>query len=665
MKKIFLTAALMAGFVCTEAQFVYDYLKAADNYYKKGDYYSAASYYEKFLAGNAKGSRDGYNPYTVQATSKKTKTPVTGRAQAIYNLAESYRMLNYHSKAETYYKQVMEMDKAQFPLARYWYATTQRALGNYEEAETAFHLFLDQYTVDDNYTKAARRELQNLRFIQAQLKKDISLFSMAKATAGLNDTGASYAPAWMDNNTLLFTSTRPATAAVSKKDYTNRVYQAAYANGVFSDVRATPLPQPGNVHQGVTAVTPGGNTLYLTRWTIVNGKKTAQIYFSKKTGNEWSEPVALDASVNTANYNAQQPFVMPDGSRLLYASDKPGGKGGFDLWAAELRPDGSVGASVNLGDAINTEYDEQSPYYHAASRTLVFASNGRVGMGGYDLFFTSDKTGNWAMPQNFGYPVNSVKDDIYFASRGSAKNILEHALLSSDRDAACCLELFYLNKTRPLRQVSGAVLACNDNVPLAGVNVIIVDTVTNKTITTQTTDAQGRYSFAIEDYQPLKAIASSTGYVAGSLHFNAPADPEAETMVNQTLCLAPIPTPPVETPIVIDNVFYDFNKSNLRPESYPSLDKVVAMLNENPTMEIEISAHTDNIGNERYNQKLSEARARSVVAYLVSKGIDKARLQSKGYGSARPIAPNRNEDNTDNPAGRQANRRTEFTVIKK
>jgi OmpA-OmpF porin, OOP family len=665
MKKIFITAALLTCFGCIQAQFVYDYLKAADNYYKKGDYYSAASYYEKYLgAGKAKGNGNGYNPYAVQSSSKKSQAPLTGRAQAIYNLAESYRMLHYHSKAAQYYKEALELDKLQFPLARYWYATTQRALENYAEAEILFNQFLDGYAIDDKYSQAARRELLNLRFIQSELKKDTRLFNITKASAGLNDTGASYAPAWLGNETLLFTSTRPVNGAANEKEFTNRIYQAAYSQGTFTDIKRASFTQPANVHQGVTSVTPDGNTIFFTRWTISNGKKTAAIYRSRKTGNSWSEPAMLDESVNVTGYNSQQPFVLPNGL-LLYASDKPGGKGGFDIWSADVRADGSAGASQNLGEVVNTEFDEQAPYYHAASKTLVFSSNGRIGMGGYDFFFSKGTVGNWSTPQNFGYPVNSVKDDIYFASRGGAKNILEEVLLSSDRSAACCLELFYLRKTRPMRQVSGSVVACDNSAPLAGATVIIVDTVTNKTITTQTTDAQGRYSFQVEDYQPLKAIASSTGYVAGSLHFNAPADPEAESMLNQSLCLAPIPVPPVETPIVIDNVFYDFNKANLRTESYPSLDKVVAMLNEHPSMIIEISAHTDNVGTEAYNQKLSEARARSVVAYLVSKGIDKSRLQSKGYGSTRPIAPNKNEDGSDNPQGRQANRRTEFTIIRK
>ena len=665
MKKLFLTAVVIASVTCTYAQFAYDYLKAADNYYKKGDYYSAAQYYEKYLGGNKpKANRDNYNPYTVQTSSKKAAVPTSTKTQAVYNLAESYRLLNYPEKAEEFYMQALDFDKNQYPLARYWFATTQRALGKYMEAEKAFSEFLAEYTVKDKYAESALREIQNLQFIQVQLKKDLKRFNITKAPAGLNDTGASYAPVWLNDNTLFFTSTRPDNVATAKKDYTNRIYQAVYSEGVFSGITKSVIPQTANIHQGATALSTDGNTMFLTRWTIAGGKKTSAIYVSKKAGAGWSEPVMLDETINVPGYNTQQPFVMPDGKYLAFSSDRPGGKGGFDIWIGQLSADGKVSNIINIGDVINTAYDEQAPYFHVPSNTFVFASNGRVGMGGYDLFFSKRNGNDLSNPQNFGYPVNSIKDDIYFASRGPANNILQEVLLSSDRSAACCLELFYVRKTRPLREVTGSVVACDKNMPLSGATVLIIDTINNKTIATKTTDAQGRYTFTIEDYQPLKAVASSTGYVAGSLHFNAPADPEEETMTNSALCLMPVPPPPAETPIILDNVFYDFNKSSLREESFPSLDKLVDMLNQYSEIIIEISAHTDNIGNEKYNQKLSEARAKSVVKYLVSKGIDPSRLQSKGYGSTQPVAPNKNDDGTDNPEGRQKNRRTEFKILK-
>jgi outer membrane protein OmpA-like peptidoglycan-associated protein/tetratricopeptide (TPR) repeat protein len=664
MKKIFFLIAIVFCGAGLRAQFVYDYLKAADNYYKKADYFSAAQYYEKYLAqADTKVKNKEYQPYTVRPVSSKSVKHTSTRQQAVYQLAESYRLLHYPAKAAPWYRKAVEFDKSEFPLVRFYFASTLRALEKYEEAEKAFNQFLDEYKTDDAYSETARKEILNLRFIREQLrKKDLDRYTFTRAPASIYTTGANYAPVWTNEGALLFTSTRPDSAAGKNKTYTNRVYQANYYGGSVGNISRLDLQQDGSMHQGVISLSPDGNHLFLTRWTINGMQRNSSLYISHKDSSGWSQPMLLDSVVNTPGFNAQQPFVMPGGKYLLYASDKPGGMGGFDLWYAELDPNGKPVRSENLGSTINSTGDEQAPFYHNASRTLVFSARGRIGMGGYDFFYSKGNIGRWEEPQNFGYPVNSVRDDIYFASRGGAKNILEDVMLSSDRSSDCCLQLFSLKKIRPLRKVSGLVVACNGQVPLSGAVVNIIDTINHKTISSQRTGADGKYSFTIEDYQPLKVVASSDGYIENSLQFNAPADPEAETLINPALCLVH-EAPPVAAVIVIDNVYYDFDKSTLRTESYPALDKVVDMLNEHPTMTIEISAHTDNKGSDTYNQKLSEARAANVVKYLVSKGIDASRLQSKGYGASQPVAPNQHDDGSDNPEGRQKNRRTEFKVL--
>jgi outer membrane protein OmpA-like peptidoglycan-associated protein len=326
---------------------------------------------------------------------------------------------------------------------------------------------------------------------------------------------------------------------------------------------------------------------------------------------------------------------------------------------ADLDDNGNATNVVNMGTTVNTMYDEQAPSYHAASNTFVFSSNGRVGMGGFDFYYSKGTLSSLGEPKNFGYPVNSVKDDLYFTSRGSATNILENVLMSSDRDDACCLELFSLNKTKALKQISGTVIACDSKMPLAGVKVQIVDA-GNKTIAEKTTDASGKYSFTIAEFEALKATASNKGYFANSINFTGPSDTEEEFFSNPELCLNLIPGEAIR----VENVFYDFNKATLQEASFESLDKLVQVLNDNPTIIIELGAHTDSKGTDEYNQKLSQARAKSVVEYLVSKGISRSRLLAKGYGESVPAAENTNADGTDNPEGRQLNRRTEFKVLK-
>lgn len=652
--------ALLA--MAVQAQFVYDYLKAADNYFAKGNYVSAAEYYEKYLDGGKTAKQPEFNPYSPQRSSKKATTATSSREQALYRLAESYRLLNYPAKAAPRYKDLIDMNNTQFPLAPYYYAMQQRALANYVEAEQFFKIFVAGYTTADEHRRNAERELQNLAFIQQQLKKkDLKYYTVNKAPAELNTTGASYAPSWLNGTTLLFTSTRPLDSTIKNKMYTNRVYQAVYSEGVLASIDKTALPQDKDLQQGVVSVTPDGNTIFLTRWSINGHTKASAIYSSRRNGDSWSEPVKLGENINVAGTNAQQPFVTPDGKYLLFASDRTGGRGGFDLWYAELA-DGVPGSPTNMGDVINTSYDEQAPFYHAASGALVFSSNGRTGMGGYDFFQSKGVMGNWKEPENFGYPVNSVKDDIYFTSRGGARNILEDVLLSSDRDAACCLELFYLKKVRPLKQIAGRVVSCDPSKPLTGAMVTVVDTINNKTIFTKALTPDGSYSFTLEDHLPLKVKAEATGYISNSFHAGTPADLEEERFAYPDLCLVPEP-PKVNETFVVENVYYDFDKADLKPESFPALDEIVRMLNYYPNMVIELSAHTDSKGSDKYNQQLSEARAKSVVAYLVSKGIAPARLEAKGYGESKPIAEN-TINGKDNPEGREKNRRTEFKVLK-
>jgi len=665
MKKIVPVVIFFCCLANLHAQFVYDYLKAADNYFNKKDYASAAEYYEKYL-GTDKGKikKDGYNPYTIQSKSKK-QAAVSSKEQAVYNLAESYRLLNYPSKAEPHYKQSIDFDKTQFPLAAYYYAAALRALEKFAEAETAFQSFLNGYKNNDQYSEAAKREILNLQFIQKELKKkDIPLYSVTKSGSELNPEGANYAPAWLNSNTILFTSTRADNTAGKNNIHANRIYQAVYNDGTVTGIKLSSLPQEKDIQQGAASLSPDGNNLFITRWSVADGKKNSSIWMSKKNADSWSAPIMLDATVNVAGFSSQQPFVMPDGKNLIFASDRSDGLGGFDLWIGDLDANGNISNIKNLGNKINTSFDEQAPYYHAASTTLIFSSNGRVGMGGFDFFQSKGQPGNWSEPVNMGYPVNSVKDDIYFVSRGDSKNILADVLLSSDRSAACCLELFSLRKQKILKQITGLVVNCETRNPVPGAVVNIYDTINNKIVFTKTVTNDGSYTFTLDEFQPLKAVAVAEGYEQGELQFYAPSVEESSRLNNPELCMVKIKLPEVGEVVVIENVYYQFDKYKLDPESFPALDKIVKMLQDNPAMAVEISGHTDSKGSDIYNEKLSQLRAQACVDYIIGKGIDKNRLVAKGYGEKLPLAPNTNADGSDNKQGREKNRRTEFKVLK-
>lgn len=438
--KYFLLAAVCCGVLsATQAQFVSNYKKAADDYYAKGDYNSAAQYYEKYIGSQA-SAQGGYDPYTVQKQGSSFVKGGSSRAEITYRLAESYRNLTYYSRAEEAYKKVTELAPEKYPLAGYWYGVSLRANGKYQEAQQQLEKFVAGYPTNDAYKKQAKQEVENCKFIQKELAGKSDNTTVSKFDSGVNKEGASYAAAWLNSNTIAFTSTRGT--------YTNHLYTAAVSGSAA--VAELPVPAVDNKQQGVASFSADGNKVFFTAWeTTKDGKKVSAIYSSDKTGNTWSKPVLLGSSVNEAGYNARQPQITADGKYLLFASDKSGGAGKFDIWYAPLNEKGVAGKAVNAGKEINTAEDEEAPFYHQSSGTLVFASNGKTGMGGFDLFTAKGAPAtSWEAPVNMGYPVNSVKDDIYLVSKQD-KALLEEAIVSSDRSSACCLELFAVSKVVP------------------------------------------------------------------------------------------------------------------------------------------------------------------------------------------------------------------------
>jgi OOP family OmpA-OmpF porin len=659
-KKLALGFCMIISVIAAQSQTSYDYLKAAEDFYSKGDYYSAARYYERYLSGKGDTLGPQYNPYVGQRQAKNIRIPGgASRHVVVYKVAESYRLLNNPVKSEPYYQEATSYGP-EYPLARYYYAKSLKSNSKFDDAAKEFTSFIAEAT-DEQAKADAQKELQNLTFIKQQTtKRDLKYYTVNKITSNINAPGANYAPVLMDKSNLIFTSTRKESAD-KDEPYVNRLYWTNVEdNG--TGVQKLDIKQDKDFHQGVSTFTPDGNTMYLTKWSGKSTAKVAQVYQSSKINGKWNEPVLLTGDINTNGFSSQQPSVTADGKYLYYASNKPGGFGKFDIYVAPI-DNGTIGASTNLGASVNTADDEQAPYYYEQGKSLIFSTNGRIGMGGFDFFQSKGSAGSWQTPVNLGYPVNSVKDDIYLVSTGE-KEITDNIYLSSDRSSECCLEMFALNKMRPKRTIYGAIVDCADNTPLPNVQVNFIDA-KGTTISTKTTDANGKYDLILDDYQPIKAVATLEGYYKKDLNFNTPADDFDETMTNPNLCLDKIPPPPIEInkPILLENVYYDFDKATLKPESYPALDSLVSLLNFYPKMIIEVSAHTDNLGSDEYNMLLSARRAKSVMVYLISKGIDAARLQSKGYGETQPIAPNKTDDGKDNPEGRAKNRRTEFKVL--
>jgi len=668
-KSILPASMLLLCTATANAQYVNDYKKSADKYYSKGDYFSAAAYYEKYLEQKKGPKSASYEPYTIQGTSKDKKADksVLTREDVVYRIAESYRQLHDYGKAEKWYADATRFDQQQFPLAKYWYGVSLRANGKYDEAEKSLEDFLKSYKQQDNYTEQVRIELADVKFIREQLKrKDTDLYKVNKSGGAINPEGANYAAAYT-NHSLVFTSTRKDTTVTDKKKspYINNLYQAADASGAVTKLS---LPVAEGTEQGVASFTADGSKMYFTRWVKVNGVNMASIYVSqKKTTGEWSDPVKLNTQVNVDGYSSQQPYISADGSYLLFASNRPGGIGKFDIWYAPIT-NGDAGAAINAGNTINTKEDEQAPFYHQPSGTLVFASKGRTGMGGFDLYSSKGTTpAQWQAPVNLGYPVNSVKDDIYFTNKGG-KQLLKDASISSDRSSACCLELFTVDKTYK-KFVTGTVTDCKTNAPLDRASIVVKDN-GGRTLSAQSTDANGRYLFEVSDYASLQQfIGEKTDYTNGSVNFTQPSNADADTVYNTVLCLVAIekaPPPVVEAPAAEpkeEYAYFEFAKYDLKPETQTLLDSLAALLKREKSLGVELIGYTDKMGTPELNQKLSQNRAEACKNYLVKSGVEASRLKATGKGECCPIEPETTPDGKDNPEGRKANRRVEFKIM--
>jgi outer membrane protein OmpA-like peptidoglycan-associated protein len=356
---------------------------------------------------------------------------------------------------------------------------------------------------------------------------------------------------------------------------------------------------------------------------------------------------------------------------LFFASDRPGGSGKFDIWYTTLKSDGSTGDPVNAGTIINSSDDEQAPFYHQSSATLVFASNRLPGMGGYDLFTAKGSETSWNVPENMGHPVNSPRDDIYFFASEKAA-LLSNAILSSDRGTGCCLETYRISKAPKSKKLAGTVRDCRDNAPVADATIILQDA-SGEMIKT-TTNEEGKYMFNLlgGDYKNAslvvkKELYNDTMYNSEVVHTDE-SDLLTDKFINEDVCLHVKPEEKPEEPLVIKaedvvTVYFDFDRSILKPEVVNKLDSIYAILVENTVATIQISGYTDGLGTEDYNKKLSDRRARAVADYLAQKGIETSRITFVSFGACCPIEMEL-INGRDNPDGRGRNRRALINIKK-
>jgi outer membrane protein OmpA-like peptidoglycan-associated protein len=470
---------------------------------------------------------------------------------------------------------------------------------------------------------------------------NVQAFNVTVSNLGkdINSSDDDFAPFLMGNGHFMFlTSTRTGNQNVFTTSYSGTAWD--------SPVEIGPTINTSN-DEGSTSITPDGHWMVFTACDHPDGQGDCDLYMAEYVGGAWRNVRNLGPQVNTPGWESQ-PSISADGLSLYFVSDRPGGFGGTDIWTTTRAIGGEWTPAVNVGPQINTWGDEMSPYIAADDITLYFSSNGQPGLGGLDVYMTRYKNRAWTEPQNLGTPINSPQDDYFFSLQLGGDKIY----FASNRPGGFGgLDLYEgvpnPMPPAPITTVIGSVLDSKARTPL-GALLTVRNIETNEVVSTfHSDDMNGSYVVVLQPGRRYAITAESPGYLFYTDRFDVPRE-SPNNLVRKDVLMT--------RDVVRLLVFFDFNKASLQSDSYVDLDRAVQWLKDNPSVTVELAGHTDNIGAREYNQKLSSDRARSVLDYLVSKGIPPSRLKAQGYGMDQPITSNDTEE------GRAQNRRVEFRV---
>lgn len=560
--------------------------------------------------------------------------------------------LKRFSESAGFYQKAVSIDSLFYKPVFFNLAMAEMRSGNYSRALVHFNVYMEQKTGSDKNMALTLKNIKNCKFAIDDIKKPVP-FSPISVGDSVNTTDDEYWPSiTADGLTLMFT--RQGRGERSDSRNQEDFYISHLINNVWSKAQNAGRPLNTQQNEGAQSISSDGRYMYFTACERPDGFGRCDIYFTSYDGAKWAEPVNIGPPVNT-KYWESQPSINSNGEMLFFVSNRPGGIGGMDLWFSLLTKDGGWGIPRNMGEVINTPDDEMSPFIHFDGKTLYFSSNGRIGMGGFDIYFTKMKDDStWSEPQNLGYPINTYNDEMGLIIDASGKN----AYFSTIRDNRKGKDIYSFSvyekiRPDPVSYFRGKVYD-SESGKLLNADYELIKLKTGKVIASGTTDRTGSFLVCLPAGFNYGLNVNKPGYLFYSDNFMLEGIHSASEPFNKRILLKPIK---VGETLQLANVFYEFDSWELKKESIAELDRLYKLLKENKNIYIEIGGYTDSIGTDSYNISLSERRARSVVGFLTDKGISKERLSFKGYGSAFPIGDNI----TDN--GRKLNRRTEVKVM--
>lgn len=649
MKKLIIWAAVIAVVGSAITGCGGAKLSVADEQMARGEYYDASKTYRKI-----------YNKLT-----KREQRPQRG--EVAYKMGKCYQKLNMAARASASYQNAIRYGVTD-SMARLYLAQSLHAEGKYVPAIKAYEEFLE---LSPSH-QVALSGLEGAK-ASAALKKNKTRW-VVRHDKLLNSRRADFSPMF-NGDILYFTTTNEKVTGDKRSEITGMKKSDIWMSKKDEQGnRLRPEPVEGELNseldEGIMSFSPDGSTMYLTKARREpNANTGVEIYTSQRSDAKWSAPVKFEITADTVSSYAH-PAVSPDGNYLYFASDMPG-TGGKDIWRINLKE--RSGSLENLGTDINTPGDEMFPYMLTDS-IMYFSSDGHPGLGGLDIFCaTLQPSGRWTVT-NMGSPINSEADDFGMTFLPGADH--PQGYMSSNRGDGRGYDHIYTFELPDLKiNISGWVVDRDDEpVPNSVIRIVGNDGSIQKAVARD----DGSFSFPLQRGVSYVMMAGGRGYLNAKQEFTADnAEEDAEYEIDFVLAS-------INKPNIIENIFYDFDKATLRPESEEALDELVKLLADNPNITIEMASHTDRVGTEEYNLDLSERRAKAVIDYLISKGIAPERLQHQGYGKSRPkvvtkrvnkLYPQFKEGDVlteeyisnlppeDQEAADQVNRRTEFQVL--